>query len=95
VQLEFAEAPQEFSDEVALGTVISQDVEPGTEVNRGSRVTVVVSKGPDLVTFPDISDAPTYEEAAEILREAGFVTRLTFGDTSGGCRHGWRAWARP
>jgi serine/threonine-protein kinase len=86
VQLEFVEGAQEFSDEVPLGTVISQDIEAGTEVTRGSPVTVIVSKGPDLVAFPDISDAATYEEADAILRAAGFVTRLTFGDAQGAIR---------
>ena len=42
-----------------------------------------MSKGPDIVPFPDLSDAANYEEAAVILVEAGFQPRLTFGDTLG------------
>jgi hypothetical protein len=49
-------------------------------------LTVVVSKGPDLVVFPDIGAAANFEEAAEILRLAGFEARLVFGDTLGAIR---------
>ena len=42
--------------------------------------------GPDLVVFPDISGAANFEEAAAILREAGFEATLTFGDTLGEIR---------
>jgi serine/threonine-protein kinase len=83
LQLTFAESGRVFSDDVVLGVVVSQSVEPGTEVERGSAITVVVSNGPDLVVFPDISAATTYEEAAAILTPAGFVPNLTFGDAQG------------
>ena len=81
--LTLTETGQEFSDDIVLGSVISQSLEPGAEVERGSDLTVIVSKGPDIVPFPDLSDAANYEEAAVILVEAGFQPRLTFGDTLG------------
>jgi serine/threonine-protein kinase len=81
--LTLTEVGQEFSDDVPLGSVVSQGLAPGTEVERGSDLTVVVSKGPDIVPFPDLSGAANYEEAAAILVEAGFQPRLTFGDTMG------------
>jgi serine/threonine-protein kinase len=81
--LTLTEVGQEFSDDIALGSVISQGFEPGTAVERGSDMTVILSKGPDIVPFPDLSDAANYEEAAAILIEAGFQPRLTFGDTLG------------
>jgi eukaryotic-like serine/threonine-protein kinase len=81
--LTLTEVGQEFSDDIVLGSIVSQAIEPGTEVQRGSDVTVVVSRGPDIVPFPDLSDAANYEEAAAILTEAGFQPRLTFGDTLG------------
>lgn len=81
--LTLTETGQEFSDDIVLGSIISQSLEPGAEVERGADLTVIVSKGPDIVPFPDLSDAVTYEEAAEILLEAGFQPRLTFGDTLG------------
>ncbi|MDW3216850.1 MAG: PASTA domain-containing protein [Ilumatobacteraceae bacterium] len=81
--LTLTETAQEFSDDIVLGSVISQSFEPGTEVERGTDMTVIVSKGPDIVPFPNLSGAATYEDAAEILIEAGFQPRLTFGDTLG------------
>ena len=81
--LTLTEAGQEFSDDIPLGSVISQGLEPGAEVERGTDMTVIVSKGPDIVPFPDLSGAANYEEAAAILLEAGFQPRLTFGDTMG------------
>jgi serine/threonine-protein kinase len=83
VQLAIVEERQDFSDTVPVGNVISQAPQPGTEVERGATVTVVVSRGPDLVTFPDLSTVPTYEAAAQILRDAGFEPVLTFGDSQG------------
>lgn len=86
LRLQLVEGPQEFNDDVPLGTVIRQDPAPGTEVERGSSVTVVISKGVDLVVFPDLSEAATYEEAAAVLLEAGFEPRLRFGDAQGAIR---------
>jgi serine/threonine-protein kinase len=80
IQLTLHEAGQEFSDDIPLGSVVSQAIGSGTEVARGTEVQVIVSKGPDIVSFPDISGAATYEAAAAILLEAGFEPRLTFGD---------------
>ena len=79
----FTVSEQLFSDEAPIGTIMAQSVEPGTEVPRGSEIRVAVSRGPDLVTFPDLSTAPTYEAAAAILTPAGFQPVLTFGDAQG------------
>jgi serine/threonine-protein kinase len=84
--LVLTEAGQEFSDEVPPGLVISQSLEPGTQVERGDGMTVIVSKGPDLVIFPDLSAAANFEEAAALLREAGFEAELIFGDAQGEVR---------
>ena len=42
-----------------------------------------VSRGPDLVIFPDLSAATTFEQAAAALTAAGFQPVLTFGDAQG------------
>ena len=84
--LVLTETAQEFSDEVPPGIVISQDLEPGTEVARGDEMGVIVSKGPDLVSFPDLDDVVNFEEAAELLRQAGFESELVFGDAQGEVR---------
>lgn len=49
-------ATQEYSDDVAEGIVISQSIDPGTEVSRGTTVSYVVSRGPEtkIVNVPDI-----------------------------------------
>ncbi len=77
---------QMFSDEFAVGVIISQAIEPGTEVERGSEMNVVVSLGPDVVAFPDLSTAANFEAAAVILRDAGYEPRLVFGDAQGEIR---------
>ena len=72
-----------FSDDFPLGAIVSQSVAEGTEVPRGTDVQVVVSRGPDIVVFPDIASATTYEQAEAILTPAGFQPVLTFGDAQG------------
>ncbi|NNE12330.1 MAG: PASTA domain-containing protein, partial [Ilumatobacter sp.] len=81
--LSVAEIGQEFSDDAPLGAILSQSIDPGEEVERGTTIGVVTSIGPDLVAFPDISTAANYDEAAEILFQAGFTSRLVFGDAEG------------
>jgi serine/threonine-protein kinase len=83
LQLTLSQGEQVFSDDFPLGAIVSQSVPEGTEVPRGSDVSVVVSRGPDLVVFPDIAAATTYEQAAAILTPAGFQPVLTFGDAQG------------
>jgi beta-lactam-binding protein with PASTA domain/serine/threonine protein kinase len=83
LQLTLSQGEQVFSDDFPLGAVVSQSVPEGTEVPRGSDVSVVVSRGPDIVVFPDISAATTFEQAAAILGPAGFQPVLTFGDAQG------------
>ena len=83
MQLTLSEGEQVFSDDFPLGAIVSQSVAEGTEVPRGTDVSVVVSRGPDIVVFPDISTATTYEQAAAILGPAGFQPVLTFGDAQG------------
>ena len=48
---------------------------PGTEVARGSTVTVVVSSGPPPVVIPDLAGRPVLEAAAE-LTDLGFEVRI-------------------
>jgi serine/threonine-protein kinase len=86
LRLVYVEEGQEFSDDVPLGSVIRQSPEPGVEVARDTPVGVVVSLGPDLVTFPDLSAAATFEQAAALLTDSGFVPQLVFGDAQGAVR---------
>ena len=67
-----AEKKEEFSDEVEEGVVIRVSDAPGTELPRDSTVTVVVSKGPDVVPVPEMNGM-TLDEAEAALEAAGLV----------------------
>jgi serine/threonine-protein kinase len=60
----------EFSDTVPEGTVTRTDPPAGSEVARGSRVTIVLSKGQDLVAVPSFGGA-TVDEANAAAAAAG------------------------
>ena len=62
----------EFSDTVENGTVIRTEPAAGTELDRDSTVTVVVSKGPEMVDVPRVRDM-TVEAASAALRQVGLV----------------------
>jgi serine/threonine-protein kinase len=61
---------EESSADVPEGEVISQDPAAGTEVDKGTRVTIVVSTGPEQVDVPDVVGLPL-AEARRALRDAG------------------------
>ncbi len=83
IGLVLTEGEQLFSDDFPLGAVISQGLPAETEVTRGTTIPVVVSKGPDVVIFPDLAGAANFDQAAQLLRDAGFEPLLTFGDAQG------------
>lgn len=62
-------------DDVAqpAGNVIAQSIPYQTQVERGTEVTLTVSKGRDLVTLPDITGM-NQDQAVTTLRAAGFFT---------------------
>jgi len=86
---------QENSDSVAKGEVISQSPRDGT-VFRGDTVTLVVSKGPVLVTVPDVVGQQLREARAALeaqgfeveVRRAlgGFFGTVRLQDPSGGSK---------
>ncbi len=77
--LAITEAPQEFSNEIGQGRVIRQDPAPGGSVERGSTVTVTVSKGQDLVTLPDLTGLDI-AGVETVLAGAGFALDTVQGD---------------
>jgi serine/threonine-protein kinase len=64
-----------YSTTVAQGDVVSQRPGPGT-VHRGDTVSLVVSKGPPLVSVPDVT-GKSVEQARKILKSAGFQVQVT------------------
>ncbi|MFA6001409.1 MAG: Stk1 family PASTA domain-containing Ser/Thr kinase [Thermoleophilia bacterium] len=72
--------PDAYSASVAEGNVVSQDPAPGTQVQKGSAVKYVVSKGPEPpkeVTVPDVTTMTT-SQAETSLAAAG----LKLGDVT-------------
>ena len=58
----------EPSDEVEEGFVIAQDPDPGTELEQGSTVTILVSEGPEAQEMPDVTGEDG-DEAEEFLEQ--------------------------
>jgi beta-lactam-binding protein with PASTA domain/tRNA A-37 threonylcarbamoyl transferase component Bud32 len=71
-------APDVFSDATAVGLIAELAPPAGTELPRGSSVTVAVSKGPDVVTVPNVVGLDLTTAVAN-LTQAG----LTQGTISG------------
>ena len=71
-----------FDDDVEKGVVIGSEPGAGSTVERGTTVTVVVSRGRDLVTVPDII-GKTLEEVNKALRNAGLEPGDVAGNASG------------
>ncbi|WP_232548564.1 Stk1 family PASTA domain-containing Ser/Thr kinase [Propioniciclava soli] len=65
---------EEHSDTVARGVVMSQEPAAGT-LHRGDAVSMVVSKGPELVTIPSGLRGRGAEAVAEQLQALGFRTQ--------------------
>ncbi|MFZ9629154.1 MAG: PASTA domain-containing protein [Ilumatobacteraceae bacterium] len=60
-----------FSTDIPAGSVVAQDPAVGTELAVGASVTVQLSKGPDLVAFPDLTDLDG-ETILKVLVQAEF-----------------------
>ncbi|HEX5522483.1 MAG TPA: Stk1 family PASTA domain-containing Ser/Thr kinase [Pedococcus sp.] len=65
---------QEFSTDVPKGSVISQSPATGT-LFRGEQVTLVVSKGPEMVSVPNVQGRQL-RQARKVLEDAGFQVRV-------------------
>lgn len=67
------ETTEESSDEVDAGYIISQDLEPGTQIEEGMTINLVVSTGSNNYTsVPDVKNRSA-SEAASLLRQNGFA----------------------
>lgn len=70
-----SEVIEEFSDEVAKGKVISQDVANGEVRYRNDVIKLVVSKGPKLVEVPNVVGQQE-GSAKQVLERAGFKVEI-------------------
>ncbi len=62
---------EEFSSTVPAGRIVSQRPPPGTEVEEGTEVSVVVSRGPELAPVPQVTGLHV-DEATRRIEGAGF-----------------------
>ncbi|MCY7363735.1 MAG: Stk1 family PASTA domain-containing Ser/Thr kinase [Frankiaceae bacterium] len=69
-----AEVTEVFSESVARGTVVAQDPADG-QAPRGSAVALQVSKGPELITVPDVT-GQRRAQAEAALTALGLKTRV-------------------
>ena len=61
-----------YDDEVEKGKVVSVSPQPGTELNLGERVVIVLSKGPEPKPIPDVRNK-TRDEAFQELSNLGYT----------------------
>jgi len=73
-----ARGPDGFSDTVPAGQVVSTSPAAGASVARGGTVTVIVSKGPDMVPVPDVANK-SVQDATTIMQQAGLTVANVFG----------------
>jgi beta-lactam-binding protein with PASTA domain len=68
-------AREEFSSTVPANRVISQGVRPGSEIDEGSSIGVVLSRGPDLEPVPEVTGL-SEGAATRQLKDLGFDVRV-------------------
>lgn len=66
---------REFSSDIEAGLILSQEPLPGAEVERGSELRVILSRGPELVEIPDVT-GETLQQARQLLRRAGLAPQV-------------------
>ena len=71
-----------FSDAAAAGLIAELAPPAGTELPRGSSVTVAVSKGPDVVTVPNVVGLDLTTAVAN-LTQAGLAQGTISGPIEG------------
>lgn len=71
-KLRLGKVAQAPSDEVEVGSVISQSPEPGNEVDVRSRVNLVISAGPEPVTVPSVI-GQSEQTAIDEIQAAGLT----------------------
>ncbi len=70
---------EEYSETVAKGSVISQKPDANVVYEAGSTVSLVVSRGPEVIIVPEVRDK-TEAEARSIITAAGLVPKVVYVD---------------
>ena len=70
-----AEVSEEYNNDIAEGNVVSQTPVSGQTLHRGDAIAIVVSKGPEFVSVPDVYGKRADEATAQ-LEQAGFVVEV-------------------
>jgi eukaryotic-like serine/threonine-protein kinase len=65
------------SDEIPANVIISQDPRPGTQIEPGAKIKVVVSIGPAQITVPDVGGREL-EDANAAMKDAGLLTHIVY-----------------
>ncbi|WEV58455.1 PASTA domain-containing protein [Bifidobacterium sp. ESL0728] len=65
-----------FSDSVPSGSIVSTSVKAGTQLHWGDKVDVVVSKGPETVTVPDVR-GKNENDAQKTLEALGLKVKIS------------------
>lgn len=81
--LKIGSVKEDYSDSAEEGIVIFQSLEPGGQVEEGTSVNIVVSKGPEIVDIPVPSiEGDSEENALEKLESAGLKGKLLGEETN-------------
>jgi serine/threonine-protein kinase len=75
-RLTLGSASEDFSETVPAGLVISVDPKVGTELHRGDKVDIVVSKGRKPIAVQDFTGKPA-DQAVTALTDAGLAVDAT------------------
>jgi serine/threonine-protein kinase len=68
-------ADDAFSNSVDAGNVISSDPKVGQSVAKGGTITFTVSKGPEMITVPNVY-LMTVKDATRALKDVGFAVKV-------------------
>jgi eukaryotic-like serine/threonine-protein kinase len=65
------------SDDIPQNVVASQDPKPGTDVEPGTKIGVVISMGPAEIIVPDVGGR-SFEDAMNTMRNAGLLPHIVY-----------------
>jgi eukaryotic-like serine/threonine-protein kinase len=77
-----AQVDPQFSDTIAVGLIVAQDIAPDTNVDRGATISIAVSKGPDVVAVVPLANL-TQQQATDALTAAGLAVGSVNGNPDG------------